>query len=130
MSIINTFDINNIDILVAGDVTAGLQELHSYVQLCTLTDMIESIQFVLSMNYYKGGITYTYSNESQKMYEKIDNILIFRVCVSNHSCIEVDIIDNIDNFSDHIAIKYHITIDTEGIAIKNIMSRDDYAKNC
>lgn len=51
------------------------------------------------------------------MYLKINVTLISWACVSYCKNNEMEVIDNVNNFRDHLAIKCHITFEAVGVTL-------------
>ena len=57
----------------------------------------------LYFHFYAGDVKYTFSNDIREVYTFLDNILISQLCASNGRFVTANIIDDVNNFSDHLA---------------------------
>ncbi len=97
------FDISDLCLIISGDFfNANLRDTLYSKEFLSLSMMTDMYLLDHCMNYYNGDIMHTFGNETRDVYLCIDTILIPYPVAGESDVIIVDIIDDIDNLSDHL----------------------------
>ena len=103
-SIINSFKLPNMNVIIAGDFNNDLSFCDSN-GLNGLNSIMNLHNLIPCSSIYKGKINYTFRNNTRDVSLFIDNIIFDKKLLNNVNY--VDIIDDVTNFSDHLAITCH-----------------------
>ena len=103
-SIIDSFKLPNMNVIIAGDFNDDLSLCDSN-GLNGLNNIMNLHNLIPSSSIYNDKINYTFRNDTRDVSSFIDNIIFDKKLLNNVNY--VDIIDDVTNFSDHLAITCH-----------------------
>ena len=105
-------DMSNVFLVIAGGFKADLKVFLDTNNFVSLADRVNVHNLVVCTKFYTGMLSYAFRNDKRGVYSHIDNIFIPYINAKNNNIV-VDIFDNIDNFSDHLAVSCMISCDFE-----------------
>ena len=103
-SIIDSFKLHNMIVILAGDFNNDLSFCDSN-GLNGLNNIMNLHNVIPCSSIYKDKINYTFRNDTRDVFSFIDNFIFDKKLLYNVNY--VDIIDDVANFSDHLAITCH-----------------------
>ena len=106
-SIIDSFELPNMNVIIAGDFNNDLSFCDSN-GLNGLNNIMNLHNLIPCSSIYKGKINYTFRNDTRDVSSFIDNIIFYKKLLNNVNYVNfVNIIDDVTNYRDHIAITCH-----------------------
>ena len=108
-SIIDSFKSPDMNVIIAGDFNDDLS-VSEFKGLNCWKNIMNIHNLIPCSSIYKGKINYTFRNDTRDVSSFIDNIVFDKKLLNNLNY--VDIIDDVTNFSDHLAITCHFHMNT------------------
>jgi Reverse transcriptase (RNA-dependent DNA polymerase) len=108
-SVIDTINLDNVTVLMAGDFNTDLLHNDS-ADMSSLFDIFDRHKLQPCTKSYQGVYKYTYRVESRGVKSFIDNIVLPTKLFDDAKVTFVDVLDDVVNNSDHLAITCHVNL--------------------
>ena len=104
LSVKDMVDVERFDIVIAGDFNFDVKNSHSNSDLQVFYELLHDCNLEPSSLYNDSDIAYTFHCDTRNVYSFIDDIIIPKSYRVQGSLLNFDIIDDVTNKSDHLAV--------------------------